>query len=58
LFRKMEVEHYINEITHKALRFWIKMWCLTQLYGRFERIVDDPPVVLSRYNNGIKASVR
>jgi hypothetical protein len=35
LFRKVEVKHFISEMTHKpnVLRFWIKMLCPTHLYS-------------------------
>jgi hypothetical protein len=31
LLRKVEVEHFISRKTHKlnALRFWVRVWCLT-----------------------------
>jgi hypothetical protein len=33
LVKRVEVEHFICEITHKpdSLRFWVKMWCQSHL---------------------------
>ena len=41
--RKVEVEHFISERTHKliALRFWVRVWCLSHLYGCLD--VGGPP---------------
>jgi len=33
--RKVEVEHFISEMTHKiiVLRFWARVQCVSHLYG-------------------------
>jgi len=43
--RKVEVKHYISESTHKpiTLRFWVRVWRLSHLYGCYVLDVDGPP---------------
>jgi hypothetical protein len=43
LLKNVKIEHFISEMTHKsnALRFWLKVWCLTHLYSYFESNVED-----------------
>jgi hypothetical protein len=42
LLKKVEVEHFINEMIHKpnVLRFWAKVRCSTHLYGYFEHPLE------------------
>jgi len=43
--RKVEVEHFISERTHKpiALRFWVRVWRLSHLCGCSGLDVGGPP---------------
>jgi hypothetical protein len=44
----MKIEQFISKRIHKlnALRFWIKVWWLTNLYGCSESYVDIPNIPL------------
>jgi len=43
--RKVKVEHLISKRTRKpiTLRFWVRVWCLSCLYGCSSLDVDGPP---------------
>ena len=43
--RKVEVEHFISERIHKpiALRFWVRVWCLSHLCGCSSLYMSGPP---------------
>jgi len=41
----VDVEHFISEMTYKstALRFLVRVWCLSRLCGYSGLDLDDPP---------------
>jgi len=43
--KRVKVEHLISKRTHKpiALRFWVRVWCLSCLWGCSSLDVDGPP---------------
>ncbi|KEH22905.1 hypothetical protein MTR_7g062170 [Medicago truncatula] len=55
--KRVKVEHLISKRTHKliALRFLVRVWCLSCLWGCSGLDVDGPPSSPQRPNSGIRA---